>query len=329
MDSHVNLALASAKYQPIAAKHLVEISKFPMKFMNPSLIHIAEGAILRQYYDHPNTSLDLYEFTLTKTAAIQFSVNAPTICMVMMLKGKMNVVPQQHQKITNPQVPYCRLNYTEAGAYTANFPAGEHKVMFLALNQAWFKTIANINPNFQQIINPEKPTGSSIYLPACIVIREISRAITRLESQYLDEQVKKDGAVSLFVNQILTYYSQLLSSKQYVAEEEHRLKGAQIREFVEMHYSTELVEDKEKIARQLYLSVTQLMRLALKEFGMPLHQYIIFYRTAMAHKELLLTKKPIGDIAREVGYSDPLYFSKAFKKRYGISPSQVYRSKCD
>lgn len=30
----------------------------------------------------------------------------------------------------------------------------------------------------------------------------------------------------------------------------------------------------------------------------------------------------IAQIARSAGYSDPLYFSKAFKKRYGISPQQ-------
>lgn len=31
----------------------------------------------------------------------------------------------------------------------------------------------------------------------------------------------------------------------------------------------------------------------------------------------------IREIALSVGYSDPLYFSKVFKKRYGVSPSVV------
>ena len=31
---------------------------------------------------------------------------------------------------------------------------------------------------------------------------------------------------------------------------------------------------------------------------------------------------PVGEVARRCGYSDPLYFSKAFKKKYGVSPQQ-------
>ena len=37
------------------------------------------------------------------------------------------------------------------------------------------------------------------------------------------------------------------------------------------------------------------------------------------------TSMPIGQIALELGYCTPFYFSKAFKKKYGITPSQ-YRN---
>lgn len=33
----------------------------------------------------------------------------------------------------------------------------------------------------------------------------------------------------------------------------------------------------------------------------------------------------IAEVAQLVGYNDPLYFSKAFKKLYGISPSSFNR----
>ncbi|MFD1906767.1 helix-turn-helix transcriptional regulator [Paenibacillus rhizoplanae] len=32
----------------------------------------------------------------------------------------------------------------------------------------------------------------------------------------------------------------------------------------------------------------------------------------------------IATIARQVGYKDPFYFSKCFKKRYGMTPNTVY-----
>jgi len=39
-------------------------------------------------------------------------------------------------------------------------------------------------------------------------------------------------------------------------------------------------------------------------------------------KQLLKsTREPVQFIAYSVGFSDPLYFSKAFKKYFGFSPS--------
>lgn len=55
---------------------------------------------------------------------------------------------------------------------------------------------------------------------------------------------------------------------------------------------------------------------------------VIAYRTAlrMARARTLLdtTTLPVGRIGREVGYPDPLYFSRAFARAHGVSPS-AYR----
>ena len=38
--------------------------------------------------------------------------------------------------------------------------------------------------------------------------------------------------------------------------------------------------------------------------------------------EMLLEKRPVKEIALSVGFNDPLYFSKVFKERNGVSPSE-------
>ncbi len=49
-------------------------------------------------------------------------------------------------------------------------------------------------------------------------------------------------------------------------------------------------------------------------------------RMKISREMLTSTKYTIGDVAESCGFSDPLYFSRVFKKTYGISPTE-YRKK--
>ena len=44
-------------------------------------------------------------------------------------------------------------------------------------------------------------------------------------------------------------------------------------------------------------------------------------RMRAAAKMLRFTDRPVGEIAHEVGFSDELYFSRAFRREYGLAPS--------
>ncbi len=74
----------------------------------------------------------------------------------------------------------------------------------------------------------------------------------------------------------------------------------------------------------LPFSYDYLRKLFQKELGVTPHRYLVDKRLKMA-AELLMTDAgagtwAIGDIAPMCGFSDPLYFSKMFKKRYGVAP---------
>ena len=51
----------------------------------------------------------------------------------------------------------------------------------------------------------------------------------------------------------------------------------------------------------------------------------------MIRAKLLLqtTQEPIASVGREVGYDDQLYFSRVFRKRTGVSPSDFRRRSQD
>ena len=76
--------------------------------------------------------------------------------------------------------------------------------------------------------------------------------------------------------------------------------------------------------RSLPFSYDYLRKLFQKEMGVTPHRYLVDKRLKMA-AELLVTDDSAGtrtimDIAYLCGFHDPLYFSKMFRKKYGIAP---------
>ena len=50
--------------------------------------------------------------------------------------------------------------------------------------------------------------------------------------------------------------------------------------------------------------------------------YIVYYRMERAKEFLQDARLPVGSIAYSVGYRDPLTFSKMFKLKTGLSPTE-------
>lgn len=92
--------------------------------------------------------------------------------------------------------------------------------------------------------------------------------------------------------------------------------------YFEEHYSEKISLDR--IAENMYLSPFYISKIFKSEVGDTPIRYLINIRLEKA-KALLETDKDssIQEIAAMVGYDDAYHFSKLFKKRYGMSPSQV------
>ncbi len=58
-------------------------------------------------------------------------------------------------------------------------------------------------------------------------------------------------------------------------------------------------------------------------FGTTPHKWILKKRLQAAYKILSETSKKVGDVCIETGFEDMAHFSKAFKKEFGLSPSEI------
>ena len=97
----------------------------------------------------------------------------------------------------------------------------------------------------------------------------------------------------------------------------------EIRDYIETNYASEISLDM--FSQRYYLTKEYLSRCFKEIVGFGIYEYVT--RTRMSKVKVLLrdTDAMIRDVAAAVGYNDQNHFSKAFKKYYGMYPSQ-YRA---
>lgn len=82
----------------------------------------------------------------------------------------------------------------------------------------------------------------------------------------------------------------------------------------------------EKLHNLCGISDTYFRKIFILKFGMSPNHYIISKRISQA-KAIIDSGNfhSVNEISEAVGYTDPLYFSRAFKKKYGISPLNMIK----
>ncbi|MBE6702748.1 MAG: helix-turn-helix transcriptional regulator [Ruminococcaceae bacterium] len=91
------------------------------------------------------------------------------------------------------------------------------------------------------------------------------------------------------------------------------------REYIYHHYASPSLSVK-LTSQYCFVSESYLRKLFLEKLGRSPFQYITDVRMQKA-QTLLYEKRPVGEIACLVGYSDVYQFSRAYKRYYGYAPS--------
>lgn len=77
-----------------------------------------------------------------------------------------------------------------------------------------------------------------------------------------------------------------------------------------------------KVANHVYLSSEYFSRLFKEETGVNFSVYLMMYRLSCAEQLLKTTDMQISQIASDVGYTNPGYFSRIYKKYMGMTPEK-------
>jgi len=90
--------------------------------------------------------------------------------------------------------------------------------------------------------------------------------------------------------------------------------------FIHAHYHRPLTLDE--LAAMTGYSKSRFSHLFAEAMGISPIQYQNDLRLNAARELLSSTNLTVADVARSCGFSDPLYFSRCFRKKYGVSPTE-------
>ena len=140
-----------------------------------------------------------------------------------------------------------------------------------------------------------------------------------LSRQLMDCQEDQliDSAYQTFV--IITSYTKPQNSIDY---SNHIVKAT--REYLESHYADDI--SLEAMAEHVNISPQYFSKLIKKTTGFNFSDWLSMLRVKKAKELLTNTDFTVKEVCFMVGYKDPNYFSRIFKKRIGITPSEFVKA---
>ena len=136
------------------------------------------------------------------------------------------------------------------------------------------------------------------------------------------QRANYDDVIKLFLHHILlTINRYLKESRQTKSDTINDIERA-------VHYFGENYNKPisiEQYAQEHLMSVNWFIHSFKEVMKMPPMQYVVSLRIAAAKGYLESSGKDIGEIASIVGYDNPLYFSRLFKKHTGMTPTEYRR----
>lgn len=118
-------------------------------------------------------------------------------------------------------------------------------------------------------------------------------------------------------------------AREYIAEQQALIEQAgynpvkKARDYIQQNYASSISLDS--VAEAVGISATYLSRVFKEISGMGFNEYLTNVRLEESKRLLSDTKLPIHEVAVQVGYFDEKYYSKLFKKTFGIKPTEYRR----
>lgn len=312
------------------------------------LVELMNGQISVQSSSGQGASFRI-ELPITTTAAIQRLEFSPFLTAETTQNGHGEEKIISPKRFETTEIPLILIveDHTEVRNYLRSCLDTKYQVKEAPDGQAGYELAQKLTPDLiiSDVMMPKmdgfelcdalKNATSTSHIPV-ILLTAKADALSRLKGlkkgadaylakPFLKEELLIEVQKSINLREKLRFYYQSLTSHTPltnlpVPEPEEASFVKTVRQIIEAHLDNEQLS-VESLAVNLDLSRSQVTRKVKSLTGMTTVQFIQDIRLANARTLLQDDSTSVAEIAYQVGFSDPRYFSKSFKSKFGYSPT--------
>ncbi len=149
---------------------------------------------------------------------------------------------------------------------------------------------------------------------------DLMRQMRGFRDRHTDLSQQPDSRPPTPMEGLLAGVLAVLEMPEPACDDEKKINAANLRRYLQDHMAQALSLDQ--MADHFDVTKEHLCRVAKRELGQTLLTVAEQLKIDWATVLLLQPEISIAEVGRRVGYVDPLYFSKVFRKHMGISPRQ-------
>lgn len=236
---------------------------------------------------------------------------------------------------------HARLQaHTHARAYLALVVRGGHRETVGRLERSCEPATVVFHPPCERHANEFSPSGGRIFrlemddewltrLRECGA--RLDRAaeahrgpLSEIASRMLAEFRARDSVSSLMIEALaLEFATRVMRTRDTTTSKRAPAWLADVIDYLHVRAAAEVSLDD--VARVAAVHPAHLNRVFRTWHGCSIGEYLRRLRVDLAARELIGSRKPIADIAAEMGFADQSHFSRVFARLTGMTPGQYRR----
>lgn len=321
MRTHVKLLLEPLSLINLPFEQRYDLSTLPLQLAEGTHVEVEKSDILMQCIYQHLFNIELFDYKVKSHFLVDFEVTENGFFLIAMQDGCSVLYNDADEIISEMLGNSCKLTYLKAGRYKRSLMGGNHQILLLDISPDWLISKYRGIEELKDLISSYEDGEVEIFsLPAFSIAPQVFNSLRKLN--HLNKRRDIEIDLLIFLNDCMSRYLLKLHQGTITLKTQEN-KATEIAEFVKMNFASKIVGDEAELADHFMISTTMLTRLAKLVFDKPLHKQVIELRMHHGLKMLLSSQDTIQEISANVGYDDPKYFSRAFKKRFGIAPNEV------